>query len=187
MTGKRFSHHWPIGRIIHRSAVDFPHEEPVICISAVFLLALTTYLTNSRVADALRRHGVHVMSLEWLFISLSSAYVFLIFMAGVVHHSYGADIDTLQKMHEDVIKWKQFPRYWPFVRVIHRSPVNSPNKDQWRGALMFTLICARINGWVNNRAAGDLRRHCAHYDVILMCMERKQGLHSLNSQPTELF
>ena len=53
--------------------------------------------------------------------------------------------------HDDVIKWKPFPRYWPFVRGIHRSPVNSPHKGQSRGALMFTLICARINGWVNNR------------------------------------
>ena len=25
--------------------------------------------------------------------------------------------------HDDVIKWKYFPRYWPFVRGIHRSPV----------------------------------------------------------------
>ena len=70
--------------------------------------------------------------------------------------------------HDDVIKWKHFPRYWPFVRGIHRSPVNSPHKGQWRGTLMFTLICARINGWVNNREAGDLRRHCVHYDVIVM-------------------
>ena len=53
--------------------------------------------------------------------------------------------------HDDVIKWKHFPRNWPFVWGIHRSPVNSPRKGQWRGALMFTLICARINGWVNNR------------------------------------
>ena len=67
--------------------------------------------------------------------------------------------------HDDVIKWKYFPRYWPFVRGIHQSPVNSPHKGQWRGALMFTLICARINGWVNNHEAGDLRRHRAHYDV----------------------
>ena len=48
------------------------------------------------------------------------------------------------------------------------SPVNSPHKGQWRGALMFSLICARIKGWVNNREAGDLRRYCAHYDVIVM-------------------
>ena len=53
-----------------------------------------------------------------------------------------------KSMHADVIKWKHFPRYWPFVRGIHRSPVNSPHKGQCRGALMFSLICARINGWV---------------------------------------
>ena len=70
--------------------------------------------------------------------------------------------------HDDVIKWKHFPRYWPFVRGIHRSPVNSPHKSQWRGALMFSLMCARINSWVNNREAGDLRRYRHHYDVIVM-------------------
>ena len=47
------------------------------------------------------------------------------------------------------------------------SPVNSPHKGQWRCALMFSLICARMNGWVNNREAGDLRRHQAHCDVIV--------------------
>ena len=59
-------------------------------------------------------------------------------------------------------------RYWPFVRGIHRSPVNSPYKGQWRGALMLSLVCTWINGWVNNREAGDLRRHTAHYDVTEM-------------------
>ena len=33
---------------------------------------------------------------------------------------------------------------------------------------MFSLICTWINGWVNTRDAGDLRRHRAHYDVIVM-------------------
>ena len=42
--------------------------------------------------------------------------------------------------HDDVIKWKHFPCHWPFVRGIHLSPVNSPHKSQWRGALMFSLI-----------------------------------------------
>ena len=42
--------------------------------------------------------------------------------------------------HDDVIKWKHFPRNWPFLREIHRSPVNFPHKGQWRGALMFSLI-----------------------------------------------
>ena len=70
--------------------------------------------------------------------------------------------------HDDVIKWKLFPRNWPFVRGIHRSPMNSPHKGQRRGALVFSLIWAWINIWVNNDEAGDLRRHRAHYDVIVM-------------------
>ena len=48
------------------------------------------------------------------------------------------------------------------------SPVNSPHKGQWRGALKFSLICTRMSGWVNNGEAGDLRRHRAHYDVTVM-------------------
>ena len=75
---------------------------------------------------------------------------------------------TLTQWHDDVIKWKHFPRCWPFVRGIHRSPVNSPHKCQWRGALMFSLICTRINGWVNNGETGDLRPYRAHYDVTVM-------------------
>ena len=71
-------------------------------------------------------------------------------------------------IHDDVIKWKHFPCYWPFVRGIHRSPVNSPHKGQWRGVLMCFFICAWTNGWVNTRYAVDWRRHRAHYDVNLM-------------------
>ena len=52
--------------------------------------------------------------------------------------------------HCDVIKWKHSPRYWPFVRGIHRSPVDSPHKGQWRGTLMLSLICAITNGRSNN-------------------------------------
>ena len=57
--------------------------------------------------------------------------------------------------HDDVIKWKHSPRNWP-------------HKGQWRGALMFSLICVWINDWVNNREAGDLRRYRAHFDVTVL-------------------
>ena len=70
--------------------------------------------------------------------------------------------------HDDVIKWKHFPRYWPSVREIHRSPMNCLHKGQWRGALMFCLICTWINDWVNNRETGDLGRHLTRYDVTVM-------------------
>ena len=79
-----------------------------------------------------------------------------------------SDLDIDKVHHDDVIKWKLFPSYWPFVRGIHRSPVNSPHKGQWRGALMFSLICVWINDWVNNGEAGDLRRYRIHYDVTVM-------------------
>ena len=74
--------------------------------------------------------------------------------------------------HDDAIKWKQFPRYWPFMPGIHWSSVNSPQKSKWCGALMFSLICVWINRWVSNRAAGDLRRHRAYYDGIVMQITR---------------
>ena len=73
------------------------------------------------------------------------------------------------KSGEDQRKFES-SAFLAFVRGIHRGPVNSSHKAQWRGALMFSLICARINSRVNNRQAGDLRRHHAHYDVIVMFM-----------------
>ena len=54
-------------------------------------------------------------------------------------HTIGNDLtDT----HDDVIKCKHFPRYWPFVRGIHQWPVDSPHKGQLCGVLMFSLIWA---------------------------------------------
>ena len=64
-------------------------------------------------------------------------------------------------LHDDVINWKHFPRYWPFV---------------WG-------ICAWINGWVNNGEAGDLRRHRAHYDVIVMENEMSGSVSSNDWAP----
>ena len=75
---------------------------------------------------------------------------------------------TLFRWIHGVIKWKHFPRQWPFVRAIHRWPVNHPYKGQLRGALIFCLICSWTNGWINTRDAGDLSRHHVHYDVTVM-------------------
>ena len=70
--------------------------------------------------------------------------------------------------HDDVIKWKHFPRYWSFVKGIHPSPVNSRHKGQWRGALMLSMICVWINGWGwwFEMPSHPLWRHC---DVVLSC------------------
>ena len=68
--------------------------------------------------------------------------------------------------HDDVINWQHFPRYWPFVRGIHRSPANSPHTQRRSFDVFFDL--RPNNGWVNNSKAGDLKRHHAHYDAIIM-------------------
>ena len=48
-----------------------------------------------------------------------------------------------------------------------------PSQSQWRGALMFSLICVWTNGWTNNRDTGDLRRHRANYDVIVVMFDTR--------------
>ena len=82
-------------------------------------------------------------------------------------HSIGAKIlpqPTAWWRHE----LETFPRYLLFVQEIHRSPVNSPHKGQWRRASMFSLICAWTNAWVNSRYAGDLRSHRTLYEVTVI-------------------
>ena len=86
------------------------------------------------------------------------------------------------RQHACFIKWKHFPRYWSFVRGLHRTLVDSPHKGQWRGVLVFSLIRAWTNGWVNNRDAVDLRRHRTHWDVAVMRHARDLTI----QQPSEL-
>ena len=61
---------------------------------------------------------------------------------------------------------------------IHRSPMHSPHKGQWHGALKFSLICAWINGWINKCEAGDLRRRRVHYVIIVMEYNESQEWHT---------
>ena len=78
--------------------------------------------------------------------------------------------------YDDVIKWKHFPRYCPFVRGIQRSTVDYPHKGQWRGALMFSFICAWKHGLTNHRDAGYSRRHHTGYDVTVMPCKQNGAL-----------
>ena len=73
-----------------------------------------------------------------------------------------------QQNDDGVIKCKHSPRYWPFVRGNPGSLVNSPHRGQWRGILIFSLICSWINSYINNGETGDLRRHLAHYDITVI-------------------
>ena len=87
--------------------------------------------------------------------------------------SVSGNMTTLVVSHDDVIKWKHFLRYWPFVRGIHRSPVNSPHKGRWRRALIFSLICALNKQW--SKQSWDwwfeiqLRSFWRHCNELLIC------------------
>ena len=69
--------------------------------------------------------------------------------------------------HDDVIKWKYFLHYWPFVWGIHRSSVNSAHKGQWRRALIFYL---RLNKQFSKQSWGWwYEKPSRSFDVIVMC------------------
>ena len=60
----------------------------------------------------------------------------------------------------DVMIWKHFPHYWPFVRRIHRSPANQTGPVMRRFGFHFVLRWTRF--WTSNAMTGDLRRLGAH-------------------------
>ena len=62
----------------------------------------------------------------------------------------------------DVITWKRFRYYWPFLRITHRSLVDSLHKGQWWGTLMIPMMPAWKNSRRNYREAGELKYLCTH-------------------------
>ena len=75
-----------------------------------------------------------------------------------------ASLQLFNIINDDVIKWKHFSGHWPFVRGSRRSPVNSPHRGLWRGALMFFYM------HLNKRLSKQSRRHRAHYGVTAMVL-----------------
>ena len=69
------------------------------------------------------------------------------------------DISPFLPLHDDVIKWNLSPRYWPIVRGIHRSPVNSPHKGQWRWVMISSLIWVIVNSNFRNKLQWNLKRN----------------------------
>ena len=61
--------------------------------------------------------------------------------SSITHPEMAQAVEIFSRL-DDVIKRKHFPLYRPFVKGIHRSPLDSPHKGRWHGALMFSFICA---------------------------------------------
>ena len=78
----------------------------------------------------------------------------------------------MTEMWQVISKWlHQMERFSALLALCAGNspiPVNSPHKGQWRGALMFSLICVWINDWVNNREAGVLRQVMRSFDISLL-------------------
>ena len=140
-----------------------------VCLSAVIAFYCTCYSKYISSRNVVGVSFFHVCSLCPMF---SSRYWFRLGRTQESLKKTVVMVTTVSSLavpqHDDVIKWKHCPCYWPFVWGEFTGPRWFPHKSQWRGALMFSLICVRINSWENNRGGGDLRRSRAHYDVIVM-------------------
>ena len=68
--------------------------------------------------------------------------------------------------HHDVIKWKHFSRYWPFVRGIHRSrhiiyySPRTSNFDVFFDVRLNKRLSKQWWGWWFESPSRPLRRHC---------------------------
>ena len=158
---KQFPRSWPFVQVNSPVTGEFPAQQPVTRSFRVsFDLRLIKWLSKQSWGST---------EPFWIWKQIKkifhvSFFVRLIYPVYLYWSAISIVIDDVTKGH--------FPRYWPFVRAIRRSPVNFPHKDQWRGPLIFSLICTWIKGWVNNRKAGDLRRHRTHYGVTVMVIGR---------------
>ena len=156
MMWKRLSRYWPFVMGVHRPPVKDlyppppppPQKEPVA--PALVFSLVSTYRrcwTNIRVSDDLKRYILPYMCHK----SANKDPVCEFYLTYERYHADGLVQDYsnpivnalellqsstklsmlfmyLLRLHNDVIKWTHFQRYWPFVRGIHQSPVNSPHK-----------------------------------------------------------
>ena len=133
----------------HRWPVDSPHKGPVMQKQLPCLGVITMDYTWPQMwgSQKLVLHQYCFLSRKWAW--SPTRWWALLSRCLCARRGYWYDTNlpwTTEKKeideHDDVIKWKHFPRYWPFVQGIHRSLVNSLHKGQWRWALMFSVICA---------------------------------------------
>ena len=146
-----FPHHRPFVRGIHRWPMDSPHKGPVmLSFRVLFVVGLHTTLKHS--------------SGRWLETLWESCDIII---------SNGKTGRYMSDIHDDVIKWKHFQLYWACVRGIHRSPVNSFQKGQWRGALMLPSIYSWKKQFSEQSRCGwfetSLRSLWRHCNVLLLC------------------
>ena len=164
-----------IFRLWRKVSLELAHQFYVLyCIRCIFIL----------ISCVPAMHGIYLQCVHMCKISRQIPSFYYIDM--ISNPIILSNQTEAWNLHNDVIKWKPFPGCWSFLRGIHRSPMTSPRKGQWRGALMFSLICAWMNGWVNNGKAGDSRRHNAPYNTV-MCIVKKDFILQLDAMLQDHF
>ena len=131
-------------RGIHRWPVNSPHKELVTrkIVLVRWKIMLKIYAVYFVVFEGVYQTFI-AQNWMWHHVVLKTFGNYDKVMPSLIKNfTYDSDLPSLNivHVHDDIIKWKHFPRCWPFVRGIHRLPVNSPHKGQWSGALMFSLI-----------------------------------------------
>ena len=145
---KGWANNWDMGDLrCHRANYDVN----VVCSGHFVRSAMGAKWSAHQILIAMEKSLV-----KWTFVLWSHVYVDWM----IWFRAYHCVIDNATQNGFKIYSWKYFPRYW--------SPVDSPHKGHWRGDMMFSLISAWTNGRANNRDAGDLRHHRAHYDVTVM-------------------
>ena len=144
MTWKCFLHYWPFVKGIHQSPVDSHYKGPVRQSFDVFFDVSLNKLLKKQSSCQWFAHAMMLMPGHYNDVHTYIRPNFVITAPNKSHGTAYINLDKIYprfpslslilKNHDDVIKWKHFPPYWPFVRGIHRSPVNSPHKGQWWGA-----------------------------------------------------
>ena len=78
------------------------------------------------------------------------------------------DDNAINCLHDHVVNWRYFPRYWPFVRGFTGHQWIPPSKASDEELWCVLSSAPEKNGWLNNGEAGDLTHHRAHSDVTVM-------------------
>ena len=168
----------PLGRLIFNMGIAIPGK-------TVFLIETDPWCFGSMRYRGISRHDIET---KLHHLPIVCGFINLLMMANCAGHdgSFNEPINSIGFPYVDkitVVWWnydhfvniswwrhgmETFSALLTLCAANYQSPVNSLHEGQWRGALIFSLICFCTNGWVNNRDAGDLRRNRAHYDVIVM-------------------
>ena len=105
----------------------------------------------------------------------------------VSQNSATVETNIVDCRHDDVIKWKHFPRYWPFVKGIHRwghrciSLIKASDADLW----CFLWPAPEQTAEQTIETPVNLRRHRAHYDVTIMVSPKWSLIHGSRSSLIE--